>query len=413
MSLAVNTASSKIAARSLRDVFAAVFFISVGMLMDPRILVQHWSAVLLIAFAVLLGKILGVSMGSFLTGSGLRTSVDVGFSMAQIGEFSFIIALAGLSSGAIREFFYPIAIAVCAITTFTTPALIRISGRTASLLDRILPERLRTLATLYSSWVEKMRTQPVAGARAPVKKRIFRVLLFDMVCLAGIVIGYSLNRDLLRNLIIKFLPVSSNVALILLVFFITLASLPFLISIVRAARALGANFAADVLPENSKLDLAEAPRKTMTLLLEFLTVLTTAIILLTVTVPFLPRFSGFVILAIVFAVFGFTVWRGATDLHAHVRAGAQVIIEALSKESESSETTAAEIEQILPGLGNILCVHLKESHVAVGKTLSSLDVHGLTGALIVGIIRSGNQMVVPGGAEVLESGDVIALLGSE
>ena len=408
-----HTAQIEHLVRPLRDVFAAVFFISVGMLMDPRILVEHWFAVVLITFAVIFGKIFGVSMGSFLTGSGLRTSVKAGFSMAQIGEFSFIIALAGLSSGAIREFLYPVAIAVCVITTFTTPALIRISDRTASLLDRLLPDRLKTLATLYSSWVEKMRSRPATDAAAPVKKRIFRVLLFDMVFIAGIVIGYSLNKDLLRDLIIKFLPVSSNVALILLVSFITLASLPFLISIVRAARTLGANFAADVIPENSKLDLAEAPRRTMTLLLEFLTVLTTAIILLTVTVPFLPQFSGFVILVLVFAVFGFMVWRGATDLHAHVRAGAQVIIEALAKESESSETLASEIEQILPGLGSIVSVHLTESHAAVGKTLSSLDVHCLTGALIVGIIRSGNQMVVPGGAEVLKSGDVIALLGSE
>ncbi|MCI0603981.1 cation:proton antiporter [bacterium] len=362
-----HTAQIEHLVRPLRDIFAAVFFISVGMLMNPLILLQHWPAVLVITVAVLLGKILSVSLGSFLTGSDVRTSVKAGFSMAQIGEFSFIIALAGLSSGAIREFLYPVSIAVCVITTFTTPALIRISDRTASFVDRLLPDRLKTVATLYSSWVEKMRTRPAVGDRASIKKRIFRVLLFDMVFITGIVIGYSLNKDLLRDLILKYLHVNLNVAPILLVFFIALISLPFLISIVSAARTLGANFAADVLPENSKLDLAEAPRKTMTLLLEFLTVLTTAIILLTVTVPFLPRFSGFVILAIVFAVFGFTVWRGATDLHAHVRAGAQVIIEALAKESESSEITASKIEQILPGLGNIVSIQLTESHAAVVK----------------------------------------------
>jgi K+:H+ antiporter len=173
-----HTAHIEHLVRPLRDVFAAVFFISVGMLMDPRILLQHWPAVLLITFAVLLGKVFGVSIGSFLTGTGLRTSVKAGFSMAQIGEFSFIIALAGLSSGAIREFFYPVAIAVCVITTFTTPSLIRISDRTASLLDRLLPDRLKTVATLYGSWVEKIRSQPAVGDRASVKKKIFRVLLF-------------------------------------------------------------------------------------------------------------------------------------------------------------------------------------------------------------------------------------------
>ena len=151
----------------------------------------------------------------------------------------------------------------------------------------------------------------------------------------------------------------------------------------------------------------------MTLVIEFGTVFIVGMILMAVTLPFLPNFSGVVIVAAIIGVFGLIVWRGATDLDAHVRAGAQVIIEALSKGTGPHEETADEIEKVLPGLGNISSVELADYHPSVGKTLADLDIHGLTGALVVGIVRSGNHMVVPGRNEVLRSGDVLALLGSE
>ena len=397
--------------RPLRDVFAAVFFISVGMLMDPRTLIEHWQAVALITLAVLLGKILSVSFGAFLMGADLRTSVRSGMSMAQIGEFSFIIAAAGLASGAIREFMYPIAIAVCVITTFTTPGFIRISGKVASRLDRAIPDRLKTLATLYSSWVEKMRT----SSRVPlsIKRKILRILVIDIILLTGLAAAFAYYRRPLEVVLLRVLPVSEKIAGPVVVALIALIAVPFLISIVRASRTLGASLAGDVLPESSKLDLADAPRKAMTLVIEFVTVFIVGMILLAVTLPFLPNFSGVVIIAVILGVFGLIVWRGATDLDAHVRAGAQVIIEALSKGTAPHEETADEIEKVLPGLGNISSVELSGYHSAVGKTLADLDIHGLTGALIVGIVRSGNHMVVPGGNEVLRSGDVLAVLGSE
>lgn len=397
--------------RPLRDVFAAVFFISVGMLMDPRTLVDHWQAIAWITLIVLVGKILSVSFGAFLMGSDLRASVRSGMSMAQIGEFSFIIAAAGVASGAIRDFLYPIAIAVCVITTFTTPGLIRISGKAATVLDRMLPDRLKTLATLYSSWVEKTRsfsTVPVSTTR-----KIFRILMMDVVLLAAIAAISSYYRRPLEEVIVRFLPLSGTSTEMVLVVLMILLAVPFLISIVRASRTLGTILATDVLPVSSKLDLADAPRRTMTLLIEFVTVFVVGVILVAVTLPFLPGFSGAIIIGLILAVFGFVVWRGATDLDAHVRAGAEVIIEALATATGSHEKAADDVEQILPGLGDISTFQLTDRHPAVGKTLADLDVHGLTGALVVAIVRNTNHVVVPGGNEVLQDGDVLALLGSE
>src|SRR5262249_28877441 len=101
----------------VRDLFAAIFFVSVGMLIDPAIIAQHWLAVTVFTALVIAGKFIGVSLGAFLTGNGTRTSVQAGMSLTQIGEFSFIIAGLGISLGATRDFLYPIAVAVSAITT--------------------------------------------------------------------------------------------------------------------------------------------------------------------------------------------------------------------------------------------------------------------------------------------------------
>src|SRR6185503_17393378 len=96
----------------VRDVFGAIFFVSVGMLIDPRLVADNWVPIVVLAAVVVVGKIVGVSVGSFIAGYGVRTSVQAGMSLAQIGEFSFIIVGVGLSIGVIRPFLYPVAVAV-------------------------------------------------------------------------------------------------------------------------------------------------------------------------------------------------------------------------------------------------------------------------------------------------------------
>jgi CPA2 family monovalent cation:H+ antiporter-2 len=118
--------------RPVRDLFAAIFFVSVGMLIEPALVARHWVAIVVFIGLVVAGKSLAVALGAFLTGNGVRTSVQAGMSLAQIGEFSFILASLGASLGATREFLYPLAVAVSAVTTLTTPWLITGSGPAAA-----------------------------------------------------------------------------------------------------------------------------------------------------------------------------------------------------------------------------------------------------------------------------------------
>lgn len=119
----------------IRDIFAAVFFVSIGMLIDPTIIWQELPIVLLLCGITVFGKLLTTGGGALLTGQSLSNSLRIGLSVSQIGEFSFIIAGLGLALNVINDAFYPIIVAVSAVTTFTTPYLIKLSGHLARRLE--------------------------------------------------------------------------------------------------------------------------------------------------------------------------------------------------------------------------------------------------------------------------------------
>ncbi len=126
----------------LKDLFGAVFFVSVGMMVDPAILVEYWLPVLVITIAVVVGQAF-LGSGSFLiAGQSLRVSIQCGFSLGQIGEFAFIIAALGVSLGVTSEFLYPVVVAVSIVTTFLTPYMMRASGPAYALVERVLPGRV-------------------------------------------------------------------------------------------------------------------------------------------------------------------------------------------------------------------------------------------------------------------------------
>lgn len=143
--------------RPIRDIFAAVFFVSVGMLIDPKMIFAHWPIILLLSLVTIFGKIITSALGAFLTGQSFNTSLRVGFSLAQIGEFSFIIAGLGLALGATSNALYPIIVAVSAVTTFATPYLIRLSGTLSETLETKLSSNTKYFLESYSTWLYRIR----------------------------------------------------------------------------------------------------------------------------------------------------------------------------------------------------------------------------------------------------------------
>jgi monovalent cation:H+ antiporter-2, CPA2 family len=400
--------------RPVRDMFAAIFFVAVGMILDPKVLLQHWSAAVALVVVVIVGQIASVSLGAFLSGRDLKTSVQAGMSLAQIGEFSFIIASVGVQSGVIGSFLYPVAVAVSVFTTFTTPWLIRASGPAAMFIDRRLPKPLQTLVSLYGSWIEQLRASKPEGRPQARVGRLVRLLAIDVLCLAGIVIGVALEMRRLLGLLEEHLRIPPHAGRWVVAGTAIPLSAPFLVGIVRVARTLGAKLAEAALPqsEEGKVDLAAAPRRALVVTLQLAVVLLVGIPLLALTQPFVSPLYGMAFLAVVLAFLGMGFWRTATNLQEHVQAGAQMIVESLGKQSGSAkEPTLDEVHPLLPGLGPLTPVQLVADSPAVGKTLAQLNLRALSGASVITILR-GTEGLRPTGREELREGDVLALAGT-
>jgi CPA2 family monovalent cation:H+ antiporter-2 len=136
--------------KPVKDLFGAVFFVSVGMLIDPKVLIDYGLPVLAVTLLTLFGKLISTTIGALLSGQPLKQSVQVGMSMAQIGEFAFIVATLGLSLGVISDFLFPVAVGASAITTFSTPYLIKFSEPLYQFLERKLPKKWIDRINRYS-----------------------------------------------------------------------------------------------------------------------------------------------------------------------------------------------------------------------------------------------------------------------
>lgn len=163
----------------IRDIFGAVFFISVGMLINPHVIVDQWQAVLLISALLIIGKIIVIGFVSFITGQGFNTSVRSAFGMAQIGEFSFIIASLGLTLGVVSDQLYPIIVAVSAVTTFTTPYFISLSGGLSDALEKHMPNKIKFILDGYTNWVYRLTS--TSSDNPWVRSIISRVIVNGLI----------------------------------------------------------------------------------------------------------------------------------------------------------------------------------------------------------------------------------------
>lgn len=407
----------------VRDIFAAIFFVSVGITIDPELIARHWQAVAALTLLVVVGKVVGVTLGALLTGSSVRTAVRAGMSLAQIGEFSFIIAGLGLSLRATGDFLYPIAVAVSALTTLTTPWLIKASGPVANLVDRKLPRPLQTFVALYGSWLERMRSAPRESGASHELRRLVRLLVLDVLVLAALAIGTSAGGAHLASLAAAQLglpPLLSRYGVLGLAIAI---SVPFGAGIVRVARKLGFTIAQRAFPAvaDGATDLATAPRRLLIVTLQLAVLLLTGLPLLALTQPLFGGVYAPAVFLVLLVFLGVAFWRKATDLEEHVRAGAQAVAEALLKQPQrrsghgdepEASAALAQIRKLLPGLGDPTAVVLTASSPAMGRSLAELNLRGVTGATVLAITRDGVGLLVPTASEVLRAGDTLALAGT-
>lgn len=173
----------------VKDLFGSVFFISVGMMVNPDIIVEYWLPILFLSAVVVVGMIFFGTIGMLLTGQSLRVAVESGFSLTQIGEFAFIIASLGLSLGVLDAQIYPIVVAVSVITTFTTPYFIRMADPVCDFLESHLPKRLHFLIDRYTEQATTSASATKQLWESLFRRYLWRVVLYSIVLIAICIIS--------------------------------------------------------------------------------------------------------------------------------------------------------------------------------------------------------------------------------
>jgi CPA2 family monovalent cation:H+ antiporter-2 len=183
--------------KPVKDLFGAVFFVSVGMLINPETLVEYAFPVMILTLITIFGQSITSTIGTLISGQPLKESIQTGMSLSQIGEFSFIIATLGASLNVTSDFLYPIIVAVSAITAFTTPYMIKYAIPVADFVEKKLPKRLVKRIEIYSANAQAIKT--VSVWRKTIKEYIFQVSIHSIILFAIIQISKSFLMPLMDN----------------------------------------------------------------------------------------------------------------------------------------------------------------------------------------------------------------------
>lgn len=290
----------------LRDMFVAVFFVSIGMLIDPTQLLPNWRALLAFGLLVLFGKVASGALGGLLGGSSLRNSIRTGTSLAQIGEFSFIIAALGQSLGVIGPALFPVLVATCAWTTLTTPLMVQHSDALADRIERWLPRRFRHFLLHHRAAMGHLRGLPFRKAAWQHLRRPFRYLLLDSVLAASMaVLGALVHRALTPLLETQGVPHAVSDYFVWLLVAVT--ALRFLFGILKQIRRIAGSIADRAVQAAG--GAAEGVEDAIRFALELALGSMVALPMIALVQPLLPTGLTPIAALLAFLAAGFLLWR--------------------------------------------------------------------------------------------------------
>ncbi|MHA6203820.1 cation:proton antiporter [Dyella soli] len=303
----------------VRDVFSAVFFVAIGMLIDPAMLREYWLPIAVVTVVVVLGKVITCSFGTFVAGNDGRTSLRVGMGLAQIGEFSFVIASLGLTLKVTSGFLYPVAVAVSAITTFLTPYLIRASDPLASLLGRRLPQGLTGVLRAYTDW---MGSLSLSGQGATVAKMIRRLVWHVIINMMLVVAAFLIMSFLYRRGFFHWdvLTDRPEVKRSLAWSIAALISLPMIVAAYRKASALGMLLAELGIPERIGGTYNMRIRAVLARIIPLATMWVLGLLVAALASTILPPRQVALVLILVLLLLAWLLWRILVQLHARLQA---------------------------------------------------------------------------------------------
>ena len=317
----------------VRDMFSAIFFVAIGLMIDPQILMQYAWPIAVISVAVVLGKMLSCGMGAFIAGNDGRTSLRVGMGLSQIGEFSFIIAALGMTLQVTSDFLYPVAVAVSAITTLLTPYLIRGADPLSLKIAALMPQRMSRVFGLYGEWLRSIQPQGEGAMLASMIRKIVLQVGVNLALVVAIFFTGSFFAVRIGGYLEGWISDPSwqkaliwGGALLL--------SLPFLIAAYRKLKALSMLLAEmSVKPEMAGRH-TQRVRRVIAELIPLLSLLVIFVLLAALSASILPTNKLLVLIAVVTAAVAAVLWRWFIRVHTRMQVA---LLETLDNHKDTPE----------------------------------------------------------------------------
>ena len=392
----------------IKNVFGSIFFVSVGMMIDPELLLHYWLPILIITLTVIIGQITFASLGTLLSGQSLKVSLQTGFTLVQIGEFAFIIADFGQTAGVTESSLYPIVVAVSVITTFLTPFIMRLSGPAEIYLNKHLSNGIKLFLENYaqrkntvssnSVWKTYLRKVAVTIFISGIITSFLYLIFFQTIC------PFILSKSIWLETFLS--PDTAKLVMKIIALIIIIGgSSPFIYNI--ASRHRNAR-EARVLWSSGNGHKAWLAGLLLLRILIGVGVVSYAIIrIFTLTSGML---IGISLLLIVIIIMSRSVKRRSRGMEEQFNKN--LTAREISANRKRPVTRAFE-SSLLPYDIHISTFTLPSDSSFSGKTLSQLNVRKHSGVSIVRIIRGGVFTNIPGGSKHVYPGDQIVVAGSD
>ncbi|MCF0176338.1 MAG: cation:proton antiporter [Bacteroidales bacterium] len=385
----------------IKNLFSAIFFVSVGMMLDPGVIAGYWPVILLLSVVVILSHLTFAGAGAILAGKGLDNAIHTGLSLSQLGEFGFIIAGVGVSLGVMREFIYPVIIAVSVITTFTTPYMIKLSTPLSKMLHEKLPQR----------WVEAM-SESEDDTSSTAERNEWKVLLtayFTRVLVYGVLLVAILiaAESFLPKLTERVLPSLSEGVRSAIEFAVTLSIMtPFLLGLTSAPESLRKPSAR--LAKENRRNLW--PLVGLILLRLFIAV---AFILALTASHFELAWWTLLLVALGMLVLFFAIRRNVRT-QGGIEQKFMSNLNAREEDERRRKPISASVDRHLKAYNmRIKTVTVPQESLYAGQALKEIPFRAQTGVSIVDIRRGSRNLVIPSGDERIYPGDILLAVGTE
>ena len=383
--------------KPVKDLFGAIFFVSVGMMVNPAMIAQYWLPILVITLTVIVGQPFFAIVGVLLSGQPLKAAVQSGFSLSQIGEFSFIIATLGVTLGVTSDFLYPIVVAVSVVTIFLTPYMIRLAEPAYNLLYRNLPQRTRAFLDSYAA------SEPSAAKDSPWKVylgALAKVVFINVIlCIAVCAVGMGILLPLAE----KYIPgIWSRVATAV----VTITALSPFLRAIMIKKNKSAEF-----QELWKADRSNRAPLVASIVLRILLAMGFVLYVL----ARLFKVSVLLILLLTLAVVAFMLFNRWTKRYS------SRLEKTFQENLRSREVRAEILGQKRPEYATALLdkdLHLTEYDIPaqmewVGKELRELNLGKNYGVHIVSILRGNVRLNIPKATEHIYPFDHVQVIGTD